>query len=99
MIKKQMKPMKPMIVTTKHRGVFFGYGDTESKAKTIQLNQAQMCVYWSEAMHGVMGLAAQGPDDQCRIGPVVPTLTLHDVTSIMMVTPKAEDAWKQQPWR
>ena len=88
---------QPLIVTTAHRGVFFGYGLPTSE-NTIRLTDARMCVYWSTDVRGVLGLASRGPSKQCRIGPAVPGITLRDVTSVMEVSEEAEEAWKKEPW-
>lgn len=92
--------MKPILVTTKYRGVFFGYldGEPDKLPKEITLTDAQNCVYWSKAERGVFGLAAQGPDADCRIGPKVPQLTIYDVTSVADCTPEAAEKWKLTPW-
>ena len=90
--------VKPLVVTTQHRGVFFGYGQ-ETTEKTIRIEKAQMCVYWSADVKGVVGLAADGPTASCKIGPPAPAITLQDVTSVMVVSNEAEAKWKQQPWR
>lgn len=88
---------QPLIVTTEHRGVFFGYGQPTTNT-TIRLEQAQMCVYWSADVKGVVGLASTGPSKSCKIGPPAPAITLQKVTSVMEVSPDAEAKWKQQPW-
>lgn len=90
------KPL-PILVTTAHKGVFFGYG-IPSTEKTIRITDAQMCVYWSSDVKGVVGLAANGPTSSCRIGPPAPAITLHDVTAVMEVSQQAELKWKQMPW-
>lgn len=94
-----MKPNEPkaLLVTTVHKGVFFGYG-IPTNEKTIRLTNAQMCVYWSSDVRGVLGLASTGPSKTCRIGPSVPALTLQDITSVVEVSPEAEDKWKLRPW-
>lgn len=89
---------KFLLVTTAHRGVFAGYGEPTTN-KTIRLTEARMCVYWSADMRGVLGLASCGPSKECRIGFAVPVITLQDVTSVTEISPEAEAAWKQQPWR
>lgn len=89
---------KPIIVTTAHRGVFFGYGNP-TEDKIVRIEDAQMAVYWSCDVKGILGLAADGPTNSCKIGPPVPAITLQDVTSIIEVSNKAEEAWKKQPWR
>jgi hypothetical protein len=89
--------MVPLVVTTVHRGVFFGYG-TPSDAETIRLERARMCVYWPAANKGVMGLASEGPAKGSRIGPQVPAVTLRNVTSVMEASPAAVEAWEKGPW-
>jgi hypothetical protein len=89
--------LQALIVTTEHRGVFFGYGKPTTEP-TIRIEQAQMCVHWSSDVKGVTGLAANGPTKGCRIGPPAPAITLQKVTSVMEVSPAAEAKWKEQPW-
>ncbi len=87
----------PLLVTTAHRGVFFGYG-RKSDTATIELHNARMCVYWSSALRGVLGLAASGPNKDCKIGPKVPSIVLREVTSITEVSPEAAGNWEKAFW-
>jgi hypothetical protein len=87
----------PLVVTTQHRGVFFGFG-RPTVNKTIRLTRVQMCVYWSSDVKGVLGLAAKGPTRGCKIGPPVPAMTLQDVTGVMEASEEAQKAWASQPW-
>lgn len=87
----------PLVVTTEHKGVFFGYGEVTTD-KVIRLENVQMCVYWSQEVKGVVGLAANGPTKNCRIGPIAPAITLQGVTSVLECSSKSEEAWKAQPW-
>lgn len=72
----------PVMVTTAHKGVFFGYvpSGQAREVKAITLARARMCVYWTEDMRGIMGLASLGPGSGCKIGPAVPSISLSDVT-------------------
>lgn len=88
---------KFLLVTTLHKGVFAGYG-IPTEEKTIRLEEARMCVYWSADVHGVVGLAAKGPSKTCRIGPAAPSMILQDVTAVMEISAEAEAKWKEQPW-
>jgi len=89
----------PVVVTTEHRGVFFGFATSPTAgATTIELVDGQMCVYWSESVKGVLGLAATGPDKRCKISPPVPRLELNKVTSVMHATSEAVKAWQSRPW-
>ena len=93
----EQQEIKALMVTTAHKGVFFGYGAL-TNAASIQLTDAQMCVHWSRDMRGVLGLASQGPSSSCRIGPPVPSIILRDVTSVVEVSKAAAAKWKQAPW-
>lgn len=86
------------VVTTKHRGVFFGTVSAVD-GTTVTLSGAQMAIYWSPAMRGVFGLASIGPDKDCRIGGPVPMLTLHDVTAVAPCTDEASARWAVAPWK
>ena len=94
------KKLLPVVVTTEHRGVFFGYlaQGHEATAKIVKLERARMCVYWSPDMRSIMGLAAKGPSKSCKVGPAVPSITLQDVTSVIEVSDCAVKAWEDEPW-
>lgn len=87
----------PLLVTTEHKGVFFGYGIPTDKSE-IRLTKARMCVSWSADVRGVLGLASVGPSKSCRIGFEVPAITLRDVTAVVEVSPEAVHKWEQGPW-
>ena len=92
------KTKQALVITTAHKGVFFGYG-TPSDAKTIRLEQVRMCVYWSSETKGVVGLAADGPAKGSRITPAAPAMTIQDVTSCMETSPEAVTAWEKGIWQ
>lgn len=94
-----MKPnnKQPLLVTTLHKGVFFGYG-TQSDAPTITIQSARMCISWNAETKGVLGLAATGPKKGCRISPAVPSLTLRDVTSVSLCSKEATEQWEEGEW-
>ena len=89
---------RPVLVTTSHRGVFFGYAGDVS-GKTIDLADARNCVYWSSELRGFMGLATSGPTDKCKIGPKVSSFLVHDVTSVSEVEADAVKKWEAAPWQ
>lgn len=89
----------PVVITTAHRGVFYGQGPKQAaKDKTIRITGARMCVYWSSDMKSVLGMAANGPSQGCRIGPAVKAITLTDVTSVIEVTDEAAKKFDAAPW-
>ena len=83
---------RAVIVTTLHKGVFFGYADNTEGA-SIKLRSSRLCVSWSTAMGGFMGLASMGPDKTCKIGPRA-DITVRDITSVIEVSPEAVAKWE-----
>ena len=91
-----MKKERPVMVTTAHRGVFFGYA-SDTSGTTIKLVRARCCIYWAADLRGFMGLAATGPSKACRIGPAA-DIELRDITSVVEVSPEAVKKWEESPW-
>lgn len=91
MTKKSENGSRPVIVTTEHRGVFYGYA-SETDGGTITLDRSRLCIYWSADVRGFMGLAANGPTAGCKIGPPA-KITLRNITAVLEVTPEAEEKW------
>ncbi len=89
-------PERAVLVTTAHKGVFFGYA-AETGGSTIKLRSARLCVYWSTDLRGFMGLASHGPNGNCKIGPAA-DIELRDITSVSEVTPEAADKWEKAKW-
>ncbi|MFQ5741141.1 MAG: hypothetical protein ACE5JX_19230 [Acidobacteriota bacterium] len=85
---------KDVLVTTEHRGVFFGRLCEDNFAANVVIDDARNCFYWDQSVHGVLGLAAAGPNGSCRIGPSVESLKLHKITSICLVSDKAAEKWR-----
>lgn len=90
------KNSRPVLVTTAHRGVFFGYAK-ETTGDVIQLQAARLCVRWSADVKGFMGLAANGPSESCRIGPPA-DIELRAITAVVEVSPDAVKRWEIAPW-
>lgn len=87
-----------VVVTTEHRGVFFGYIDPEnSKGDIIAMRGARNCVYWSTGVRGFMGLAATGPDKQSKVGPAA-DIEVRKITSVIKCSEEAIKAWEAAPW-
>jgi hypothetical protein len=87
-----------VLVTTIHKGVFFGYMSGDVKNDSVTITNARNCIYWSNDVKGFLGLAATGPSSSCRVGPMVPSLKLLGVTSVSEVTPQAVEKWEKMPW-
>lgn len=87
---------RPVLVTTAHRGVFFGYA-AETGGASIKLSRARNCLYWDIATKGFLGLASTGPTKGCRVGPAA-DVELRDITCVAECTPAAAKAWEAAPW-
>ena len=87
---------RAVVVTTEHRGVFFGYA-ADTDAEVIKMRAARNCVSWSSDIKGFIGLAATGPSKNCRVGPAA-DIALRGITSVIECTPEAIAAWESAPW-
>jgi len=93
---KSKKKERAVLVTTAQRGVFFGYA-SDTDGETLRLRAGRLCIYWSQAMKGFLGLASPGPDKDCKIGPPA-DIELRNITSVSEVTPEAVKRWEAAPW-
>lgn len=87
---------RAVLVTTAHRGVFFGWA-RDTGGVSIQLRAARNCIYWPSENKGFMGLAAMGPLKGSRVGPAA-DIELRDITSVVECTDEAVKAWDAAPW-
>lgn len=85
--------LRPVLVTTEYRGVFFGYA-SDTSGDTITLTNARNCIYWPSANGGFIGLASEGPAKGARIGAVAEKIELRKVTSVAEVTADAAAKWE-----
>lgn len=87
---------RAVLVTTSHRGVFFGYASDTSGA-IIALRAARNCLFWPADQKGFLGLASEGPKSGARIGPSA-NIELRDITCVADCTEAAAKAWENAPW-
>lgn len=87
--------MRAILVTTQHRGVFFGYieDDADLAATTLALKNARMAIRWGTT-GGVAQLAETGPTNNSMVGSRADIPALHDVTAVWHVTDDAAKAWE-----
>ena len=87
--------MKPILVTTKHRGVFAGLvPDDQVLAETMMaLKEARCGIRWGTT-RGVVQLAESGPTESSRIGAPADLEALHDITAVWAITPEAWAKWQ-----
>lgn len=90
---------RAVLVTTAHRGVFFGYMASKVKKEHVTLTRARNVVYFDSATKGFLGLVANGPTTGCRIGPcAVDKSTLFDITGVFTVSAEATKKFEDAPW-
>ena len=91
---KSTNSQSSVLVTTSHRGVFWGYLEETSKdGRTVTLTGARNAIYWATSK-GFLELAQVGPNKASKVGSVAPRITLYDVTSLTECTPEATKAWE-----
>lgn len=86
--------MKAVLITTQHRGVFFGLvpDDQDMTARTMALKNARCAIYWGTTK-GVAELAKTGPTGKSRIGSPADIEAIHDITAVWSVTDEAKAKW------
>lgn len=90
------QPERAVLVTTQHRGVFFGYA-TKTDGETIALRRARNVIYWPTQNRGFLGLASEGPLSGSRVGPAA-DIEIRAITCVAEVTPAAVARFEAQPW-
>ena len=90
---------RPVLVTTAHRGVFFGYLIGDVSKEKVQLANARNVTFWDAATRGFLGLAATGPTKACRVGPAAgDDSTVFDITGVFGCTDEAVKRFEDAPW-
>lgn len=87
---------RAVVVTTAHRGVFFGY-TKDTAGSVISLRAARNCIFWSADVRGFLGLASSGPTKSCRVGPSA-DIEIRDVTCVAACPDESTAAWERAPW-
>lgn len=83
--------MRPVIVCTQWRGVFFGYAE-DTSGDIVHLKGAKMAIYWGTTK-GVLQLCHTGPTTSSKISAPADG-EVRGVTGVFEVTPEAEAVWK-----
>lgn len=97
--KKNGNLRRAVLVTTAHRGIFFGYLIGKVDKAKIAIARARNVVYFDAATKGFLGLASNGPTHGCRIGPPAAERSdIFDITGVFGVTNEAAQAFESAPW-
>ena len=87
--------MKAVLVTTKHKGVWFALVPITKDLTTTtltDLKDCRMAIYWGTTK-GLHELCETGPTEKSRISAKADIEVLHDVTGVFAVTDQARLAW------
>jgi hypothetical protein len=87
--------MKPVLVTTAHRGVFGGLipDDQDLTVKQMPLKDARMAIRWGTT-RGLMELCDSGPTSSSKISAPADIPMLHDITAVFAISDKAWGTWQ-----
>ena len=85
------RTLRPVIVCTEHRGVFFGLA-SDTSGDPIRLKDARMAIYWGTTK-GVMQLAESGPTSTSKISAKA-DFEVRKITAIFEVSPEAAEKWQ-----
>ncbi len=91
------KAERAVMVTTAHRGVFFGYA-IETEGEMIDLKRARMVVYWPQDVRGILGLAVTGPTRGSKITAAVDSIQIRQITAVLEVSAEAVANWEKGIW-
>ena len=83
---------RPVIVTTEHRGVFFGYTGDTFNTDPISLKRARMAIRWGTT-RGIMELAETGPTPSSKISARA-DIEVRKITAVFEVTAEAAEKWE-----
>lgn len=90
---------RAVLVTTAHRGVFFGFLIGKPDKAQVTLRACRNVVSWDAATRGFLGLASTGPTTGCRIGQAAGAeSTLYDITGVFGCTDVAREKFEAAPW-
>lgn len=87
--------MKNLLVTTKHRGVWFAQVNDEQDitATTLtDLKNTRMAIKFGTT-DGIQQLCKTGPTQNSKVSAMSDIAVLHDVTAVFNVTDEASVAW------
>ena len=85
-----------VIVTTAHRGVFFGELADDKGKESVVLDRARNIIRWS-GRRGFLGLATYGPEKESAIGATANRILLYDITGVADCTVEAVEAFRRWP--
>lgn len=85
--------MTPVLVTTKNRGIYYGYMVIDKGPAAVTLAQARVVAEWDCGQEGFLALATKGPRDRAHVSPPCVELTIYDIDTVALVSTEAVEEW------
>lgn len=85
------RSLRPVILCTEFKGVFFGYAE-DTSGDNVYLKDARMAIDWGTT-RGVMELAETGPTHSSKISAKA-DIEIRKITAVFEVAPAALAAWE-----
>src|SRR5262245_25217405 len=86
-----------VVVVTQGNAIFCGW-TTDTDGDVVHLRAARQAVYYSADTHGLLGLAANGPGKDSRIGPPA-DIAVRNVTHVIECSAQAVKVWEDAKWK
>lgn len=86
------KAPRPVIVTTEHRGVFFGYA-TDTSGSEIHMTNVRMPIKFGTT-RGLLELSDTGPTHKSLVSARAERMEIRKITAVIDVAPEAVKAWE-----
>ena len=86
-----------VVIVTQGNAIFCGW-TLDADSEVVKLRAARQAVYYSADTHGLLGLAANGPGADSRIGPPA-YITVRNVTHVIECSPEAAKKWEAAGWK
>lgn len=87
--------MKNILITTKHRGVWFAQVEQDkdiTQTTLTNLKNCRMAIRWNTT-GGLQELCGVGPNSGSKIGHTSDIEVMHDITAVFSVTDQAAEKW------
>jgi len=85
--------MKPVLITTKNRGIYYGYLLHDQGPVACTLTRARVVATWDCGHEGFLALAVRGPRGRAEVSPQCEELTIYDIDTVALVTDAAAEEW------
>lgn len=96
-----MEDKVAVLITTSHRGVYFGYIDESDidTRPTLRVSNMRHVYYWAKGLAGIYELPTKGPPNGSRLTATpVPEISIDAVANVAPCTPEAIERFENGTW-